>query len=42
MDKEATLALKISCASYTLVSYHLSGEGSLLITDPPAIAGEFH
>jgi hypothetical protein len=41
VDKEATLALKLSCASYSFVSYHPSGsDGNLVITDPPSIVGE--
>jgi hypothetical protein len=41
VDKEATLALKLSCASYSFVSYHTSGgnDGNLVITDPPSIVG---
>ena len=34
MDKEATLALKLSCANYSFVSYHLANDSSLVITEP--------
>ena len=39
-DKESTLALKVSCANYSFVSYHQNGEkGTLVITDPAAVIG---
>jgi len=34
VDKEATLALKLSCANYSFVSYHLGNDSSLVITEP--------
>ena len=34
VDKEATLALKLSCANYSFVSYHLANDSSLIITEP--------
>jgi len=38
VDKDATLALKLSCSSYNFVSYHQNGEkGTLVIADPSAI-----
>jgi mitogen-activated protein kinase kinase kinase 5 len=33
VDKEATLALKLSCANYSFVSYHLAND-TLVITEP--------
>ena len=40
VDKDATLTLKLSCASYSFVSYHQNGDkGTLVITDPSAVIG---
>ena len=32
-DKETTLALKVSCANYSFVSYHLASDNTLVISE---------
>lgn len=32
-DKESTLALKVSCANYSFVSYHLASDNTLVISE---------
>eukprot|EP00092_Neocalanus_flemingeri_P056406 GFUD01066862.1.p1 GENE.GFUD01066862.1~~GFUD01066862.1.p1 ORF type:complete len:1314 (-),score=252.38 GFUD01066862.1:291-4232(-) len=39
VDKEATLALKLSCANYSFVSYHLAND-TLVITEPANIISD--
>jgi len=34
VEIEATLALKLSCANYSFVSYHLANDSMLIITEP--------
>ena len=40
MEKEATLALKLSCANYSFVSYHLANDGTLVITEPANVIND--
>jgi len=40
VDKEATLALKLSCANYSFVSYHLAHDSTLVITDPANVISD--
>ena len=40
VDKEATLALKLSCANYSFVSYHLANDNTLVITEPANVIGD--
>lgn len=32
-DKESTLALKVSCANYSFVSYHMASDNTLVISE---------
>ena len=32
-DKETTLALKVSCANYSFVSYHMASDNTLVISE---------
>ena len=39
-DKEATMALKLSCSKYNFVSYHVATDNTLVISEPAAIIND--
>ena len=39
-DKETTLALKLSCSTYTFVSYQLASDNILVISEPTGVISD--
>ena len=39
-DKEATMALKLSCSNYNFVSYHVATDNTLVVSEPTAIIND--